>query len=454
MFPKLTTHFNANGKVMAEQSDIYNRPEELLQKLIRFDTTNPPGNEKACIHFIDELLQQAGFQTTILSRDPNRPNIIAKLKGQGNAPGVLLYGHVDVVTTTNQNWTHPPFEANIIDDYVWGRGALDMKGGVAMMLAAFLKAKAEGLKPAGDITLAIVSDEEAGGDFGAKFLVENHADLLNGIRYAIGEFGGFSMYIAGKKFYPIQVAEKKISWLKATVSGQGGHASFPVRNGTMARAAQMLLHLNETRLPVHISPVVKEMFMTIADNVPEPFSSQLRQITNPELSDSIVDHMGQQGIMFEAMLRNTANPTIVRGGNKINVLPGKIEFEFDGRLLPEFTPDDLIRELHAITGDDIQFELVRHDEGSSIPDMGWFDTLSEILHNADPNGIPIPFLLPAVTDARFFARIGIQTYGFLPMDLPQDFNFLGTIHNADERIPVGSLSFGMNAIYSALQSIH
>ncbi len=194
---------------MAEQPDIYNRPEELLQKLIRFDTTNPPGNEKACIHFIDELLQQAGFQTTIVSRDPNRPNIIAKLKGQGNAPGVLLYGHVDVVTTTNQNWTHPPFEANIIDDYVWGRGALDMKGGVAMMLAAFLKAKAEGLKPAGDITLAIVSDEEAGGDFGAKFLTENHADLLKGIRYAIGEFGGFSMHIAGKKFYPIQVAEKE-----------------------------------------------------------------------------------------------------------------------------------------------------------------------------------------------------------------------------------------------------
>lgn len=438
---------------MAEQPDIYNRPAELLQRLIRFDTTNPPGNEKACIQFIDELLQQAGFQTTILSRDPNRPNIIAKLKGQSHAPGILLYGHVDVVTTANQNWTHPPFEANIIDNKVWGRGALDMKGGVAMMLSAFLKAKAESLQPAGDVTLAIVSDEEAGGDFGARFLVENHADLFKGIRYAIGEFGGFSMYIAGKKFYPIQVAEKKISWLKATVSGPGGHASFPVRNGTMARAGKMLTHLNETRLPIHINPIVKDMFMTIADHVSEPYSSQIRQILNPELSDSIVGQLGNQGIMFEAMLRNTANPTIVRGGNKVNVVPSEIEFEFDGRLLPEFTPDDLIRELHKITGEDIHFELVRYDEASGKPDLGWFDTLSGILQDADPTGIPIPFLLPAVTDARFFSRIGIQTYGFLPMDLPQDFNFLGTIHNADERIPVASLDFGTSAIFTALQRI-
>lgn len=439
---------------MAPQSDIYNRPTELLQKLIRFDTTNPPGNEIDCIHFIDGLLKEAGFGTTILSKKPKRPNIIAKITGQGKAPGVLLYGHVDVVTTANQKWTHPPFEAKIMDDFVWGRGALDMKGGVAMMLSAFLKAKAEGLKPAGDIMLAIVSDEEAGGDMGAKFLAENHSDLFKGIRYAIGEFGGFSLYIAGKKFYPIQVAEKKTSWLKATVSGQGGHASLPARNGTMARAAQMLLKLNEKRLPVHISPVVRDMFLTIADNIPDPVGSQIRHITNPDLSDAVVDQMGPQGRMFEAMLRNTANPTIVRGGDKINVVPSMIEFEFDGRLLPEFTPDDLIKELHEIVGDDIQFELVRYDEGSSEPDMGWFNTLSDILHKADPSGIPIPFLLPAVTDARFFSRIGIQTYGFLPMDLSQDFNFLNTIHNADERIPVKALDFGTHAIFEALKRIH
>lgn len=182
---------------------IYERPVELLQNLIRFDTTNPPGNEAGCVAYINSLLTEAGFETTLLAKAPNRPNLIACLKGRGNAPPLLLYGHVDVVTTANQKWTYPPFEGKMIDGYIWGRGALDMKAGLAMLLAAFLRAKAEGLTPAGDIVLAILCDEEAGGNYGAKYLVENHAEQFEGIRYAIGEFGGFSMYIGRQKFYPI-----------------------------------------------------------------------------------------------------------------------------------------------------------------------------------------------------------------------------------------------------------
>jgi len=191
-------------------SFFYQHPAELLRRLIQFDTTNPPGNEAACIAFINGLLTDAGVETTILGKTPDRPNLMARLPGQGSAAPLLLYGHVDVVTTENQQWQQPPFEGKVTDGFVWGRGALDMKGGVAMMLAAFLRAKSEHLKLHGDVILAIVSDEEAGGVYGTKYLVENHADLFDGIRYAIGEFGGFTFYVGKRRFYPVMIAEKQI----------------------------------------------------------------------------------------------------------------------------------------------------------------------------------------------------------------------------------------------------
>ena len=208
-------------------SSIYQYPAELLQRLIRFDTTNPPGNETECIAFIHGLLNEAGIEAMVLAKTPERPNLIARLSGRGSAPPLLLYGHVDVVTTQNQEWRQPPFEGKLVDGFVWGRGALDMKGGVAMLLSAFLRAKAEGVELPGDVLLAVVSDEEAGGDYGAKFLVEQHPDLFDGIRYALGEFGGFTMYVGKKRFYPIQIAEKQICWMKATVRGSGGTDPCP-----------------------------------------------------------------------------------------------------------------------------------------------------------------------------------------------------------------------------------
>ena len=245
-------------------SSIYQRPAELLQRLIQFDTTNPPGNEAECITFIKSLLTEAGIGTTILARMPERPNLVSRLPGQGNAPPLLLYGHVDVVMTENQEWRYPPFEGKVAEGFVWGRGALDMKGGIAMMLSAFLRAKAEGLALPGDVVLAIVSDEEAFGDFGAKYLVENHADLFKGIRYAIGEFGGFAFYAGNRRFYPIMVAEKQICWMKATLRGPGGHGSLPVHGGAIAKLAHMLKQLDKCRLPIHVTPVAHRMFKTMA----------------------------------------------------------------------------------------------------------------------------------------------------------------------------------------------
>lgn len=430
---------------------ISERPAALLQHLIRFDTTNPPGNEAACVAYIKTLLTEAGFAPILLARSPKRPNLIARLKGRGNAPPLLLYGHVDVVTTANQRWTHPPFAGEEIDGYIWGRGALDMKGGISMMLAALLRAKAEGLTPAGDVVLAVVCDEEAGGDYGAEYLVENHPEQFEGIRYALGEFGGASMYVGGHTFYPIQVAEKQMCWMRATVRGPGGHGSRPMRGGAMANLARFLTALDRHRTPVHITPPARQMIEGMAATLPFPTGLVLRQLLNPALTDIVLNLMGEAGRIFEPVLRNTVNATVVRGGDKVNVIPSQIHLEMDGRLLPGFGPKDMLSELRRIVGQEVELEVKRYDPGPAEPNMGLFPLLADILREADPQGTPLPMLLPAVTDGRFFSRLGIQTYGFTPMKLPPDFSFFETIHAADERIPVEALDFGTNVIHRVLQ---
>lgn len=433
---------------------IYQRPVEILQSLIRFDTTNPPGNEADCVAYVNSLLSEAGFTTTLLAKTPNRPNLITRLKGRGSASPLLLYGHVDVVTTLGQAWTHPPFEAKIVDGYVWGRGALDMKGGVAMMLAAFLKAKAEGLSTSGDVVLAILSDEEGGGDFGAKYLVENHPEQFKGIRYALGEFGGSRFYFGRKKLYPIMVAEKQICWMQAHVRGPGGHGAFPMRGGAMAKLARVLQQLDQRRLPVHVKPAARQMVGGMASTLSFPQNLILRQLLNPGLTDLMLRLLGTRGQGLQPLFRNTVNATIVRGGDKINVIPSEIALELDGRLLPGFSPDEMIAELHRIVGNGIEIEVGRHDPGPAEPDMGLFDTLAGILHEADPGALPVPMFMPGVTDGRFFSRLGIQTYGFTPMNLPPGLELLQKAHAADECIPVEALDFGANAIYQALQRYH
>ena len=430
---------------------IYQRPAELLQKLIQFDTTNPPGNEAVCVQYIDDLLQAADIETTLLAKDPNRPNLIARLKGRGEAPPLLLQGHIDVVTTAGQQWTHAPFAGELADGYVWGRGALDMKGGVAMMLSAFLRAKLEGADLPGDVILTILADEEDGGDYGAKFLVQEHSEQFTGVRYALGEFGGFTMAIGGQRFYPIMVAEKQVCWMKMTIHGPAGHGSMPVRGGAMARLGEVLQTLDRKRLPVHVTPVTRQMFEAIADHVAFPTNFVLRQLLRPALTNRMLDTLGDQVRIFDPLLHNTVSPTGLRASDKTNVIPGQVELMLDGRLLPGFTPADMLAELHALLGDDVDIEVMAHDPGPPQPDMGLFNTLAGILQEADPEGIAVPLLLSGVTDARFFAQLGIQTYGFLPMQLPSDFNFAQTIHAADERIPAAALDFGTAAIYQALQ---
>jgi acetylornithine deacetylase/succinyl-diaminopimelate desuccinylase-like protein len=358
---------------------------------------------------------------------------------------------MDVVTTEGQQWAHPPFEGHIEDGYVWGRGALDMKGGLAMMISALLRARRDGLRPPGDVIFAGVADEENLGTFGSKFLVEKHAEQFAGVHYALGEFGGFSFYFGPRRYYPIMVAEKQGCWMKATVRGSAGHGSLPIKSGAMVKMAEMLKRLDHRRLPVHITPPVREMVDAAAASLPAPLGFGLRLMLYPFLTDLILDLIGEPVRVFEPLFHNTASATMLGASDKINVIPAQVSAGLDGRLLPGFSPEDIVQELHQILGREVEIEVMVYEPGPVGFDMGFFETLAGVLRESDPQGIPVPFLLSGVTDARFFSRLGIQTYGFLPMKLPRGFKFSETVHAANERIPVEALDFGSDVIFKAMQ---
>lgn len=438
---------------LGDEISIYQRPIDLLQQLICFDTTNPPGNEAECIGFIHNLLTSAGIEPGIYAKVPTRPNLVARLPGRGEAPPLLVYAHVDVATTENQIWQYPPFEGRIVDGHIWGRGAIDDKGGAAMSICAFLRAKAESLIPPGDIVLAILCDEEYGGDFGAKFLIENHPDLFTGIRYAIGETGGFTFYIGKQKFYPIMVAEKQYCMLNATLHGPSSYAtSTVVRGGAAAKAGALLTGLDKARLPVHVTPVTRQMIETISKNMPFPAGQVMQLLLTPALTDLVLDSLGPQGETIFPLLHNTCTVVGISGGEQVLTTPSKIVVTLGIGLLPGYNLGQVLQEIQESTKQKLDYEVIyAGNPGPERPDMGLFDTLSQIIREADPGGVPMPLMLTAPTDAINFNRLGIQTYGFQPLKLPPGIEIEKLAHAANERIPVEAIEFGSNAIFNVLQ---
>ena len=426
-------------------------PVELLRALLRFDTSNPPGNERSCLEFIAGLLREAGVDARLLARDEGRPNLVARWPGRGEAPALLLYGHVDVVPARVSEWAHDPFGGELIDGEVWGRGALDMKGGVAMMVAAVLRAARERFEPAGDLVLALASDEETGSDLGAKFLVDEHPELFEGVRFALGEIGGFTQWVGNRRLYPIQVAEKQRCLIRATVRGRGGHASAVVRGTAAAKLGRLLTLLDRGRLPVHVTPVARQMLEATAGALPAHQRLAIGPLLKPQLTDRVLGLFGEEAAALAPLFHNTATPTVLRGGDSTNVIPTELEVELDGRVLPGQTPQDLLGELEALAGGLAEFEVVREEPAvPPEPDLTLFPVLAGILREHDPDGTPIPTLVAGYTDARHFARLGIQTYGFLPMRLPKHIT-TELIHAPNERIPADAVEFGAECVFEAIR---
>lgn len=426
-------------------------PVTALQDLIRLDTTNPPGNEKLAIDYLAAVLSEHGIAHRTVAKDPDRPNLIASIAGAGRAPGLLMQGHVDVVPTAGQPWASDPFSGDVRNGFVWGRGSLDMKSGIVMMLDAFLRLAGADTKPAGDIVFCALADEEAGSAFGAKFLVAEHPELFDGVRYSVGEFGAFPLTIGGVRFYPIQVAERTSVRFRLTIRGDGGHGAFGARGGTTARLGEVLRRLDRRHCPVHVVPPSRMMLEAMLPHLDgaqrRVIGSLLRERTAAATLTALRSKIG----VLEPVLRNTVAPTIVTSGETFNVLPATAHVVLDGRLLPGLTAKSFANEVRDLVGKGVEVEYEAEQPTSNDePDMGLFDTLAGIVKERDPQGVPIPFVLPAVTDGRWFARLGIQHYGFQPMKLPDDFEFQTTVHAANERIPVAAVHHGADSMFDLL----
>jgi acetylornithine deacetylase/succinyl-diaminopimelate desuccinylase-like protein len=421
-------------------------PGELAQQLIRFDTTSPGGRERELIDWLVPQLEAAGLDVRVLARDPDRPNIVARLAGRGEAPPLLLHGHVDVVPVTGQKWSVDPFAGVIDDGVLWGRGALDMKG-VAMLVTAVLRA-AQGPPPPGDLILCVLSDEEQGGAFGASFLVEEHAELFARVRHAIGEFGGFSFPMIGKRVYPIQVAEKQRAVVRLLAEGDAGHGALGGPGSAVTALAQSTRRIGKTGLPVHITPVAARMLEEMADAVGSPLGGVVRALGRESISGAVLRTLGDRAEAIGPMLRNTATVTHLAAGDRdaINVVPARAEANLDCRVLPGYGPEELLAELRPLLARGVRAEIVLFEQADPVVDWSLYPLLAKLLGDADPTGHPVPMLLAGVTDGRHFSRLGIQHHGFLPMQLPPDLRFQSLLHAADERVPVAALDFGTDIL--------
>ena len=420
-----------------------------LQELLRIDTTNPPGNEQAAAEYLAGILAREGLAPSVLTSEPGRANVIARLPGRGVRGPLLLQGHTDVVPADPGEWEHPPFGGLIADGCIWGRGAVDMKGTVIMQLMAVLLVHRMGVKPSGDVIFAAVADEEVGGFAGAGWLVDNHPDLVRA-DVALGELGGFTLYVGDAIYYPIQVTEKDAWSLKLTVRGQSGHGSQPIRNGAMAATGRVLERLTGQRLPFHLTPVAERFIRELARAQP-----QLLGLLDPQLCDRVLAEMGPQvSRMFEAITHNTASPTIIHGGAKINVIPGTVEIQVDGRLLPGQNVEDFVAEVHALIGDDAEIATYRWQRATPVyetPTDEFFDQLGTIVQELEPGARPVPYIVTGGTDARHFSQLGTRCYGFAPVRLPRNLPFGSLFHAANERIPIDGFLFGLQAVHRAVE---
>ncbi|MGW7549079.1 M20/M25/M40 family metallo-hydrolase [Streptomyces sp. NPDC054770] len=417
---------------------------DLCRELIRFDTSNfgdhsGPGERKAA-EWVAEKLAEVGLEPKIFESHPGRASTVARIEGADpTRPALLIHGHLDVVPANADDWTHHPFSGEIADGCVWGRGAVDMKDMDAMTLAVVRDRLRSGRKPPRDIVLAFLADEEAGGTWGARHLVDNHPDLFEGVTEAISEVGGFSFTVnEQRRLYLIQTAEKGMHWMKLKVAGTAGHGSMIHRDNAITELSEAVARLGRHKFPVRVTKTTRAFL----DELGDALGTEL----DPEDMESTLARLGGIAKLIGATLSNTANPTQLNAGYKVNVIPGEATAHVDGRFLPGHE-EEFLADLDRILGPNVVRADVHSDKALETSfDGALVEAMQSSLLAEDPTAKAIPYMLSGGTDAKSFDDLGIRGFGFAPLKLPPELDFAGMFHGVDERVPVDGLQFGVRVL--------
>jgi len=422
--------------------------------LLRLDTRNPPGNEIRAARYLHDLFAAEGIAGEIVGPSSDRATFIARLKGDGSAPPLLLMSHTDVVAVEPEKWTHDPFSGDVADGFLYGRGALDMKQMVTMEAMTMLLLKRVGARLKRDVIYMAAADEECGGHAGAGWVVEHRPGLIEA-EYALNEGGGSGLEINGRRYYPVQTAEKGTVRFRVRTQGRPGHGSVPHPDNAILKLAAILAKLTPDLLPVHFTQTARAYFAGLAANQPPDMAQALRDVLADEATaDAAIDRLPAEPSLrqrMRAMLRNTVTPTMLQAGSQINVIPSVAEAFVDGRNLPGWTPEMVLEELRAAIGSEAEIDFLdpspplEADVQSPL-----FNTITEVLKEHDPEATPIPFLLTGGTDAKHVTQLGTKVYGFVPglYAGPEEGR---RVHSHDERVSTRSLQWGIRVLYEVVE---
>ncbi len=415
--------------------------------LIRIDTTNRGGGdctERPAAEYVATQLADAGLAPLLLESAPGRANVVVRLPGEDRArPGLLVHGHLDVVPAEPADWSVPPFSGEVADGWVWGRGAIDMKGTVAMMLTVARRLAREGRRPARDVVLAFTADEEDSAEAGSDWLVREHADLFEGCTEGISESGAYTFHAgAGVRLYPVGAGERGTAWLELTAHGTAGHGSRVNHDNAVGTLAAAVARIHAHRWPVRLTPTVTAALREIGGAVGVALDPDDEDFD----VDTAIARLGPAGALVASTVRNSANPTVLQAGYKVNVIPGSATARVDGRVLPGGAAE-FETTLDRLCGDGVAWRYLHREVPlEAAVDSPTFAAMRASLQAEDPGGHVVPVCLAGGTDAKQFSRLGITGYGFAPLRLPDGFDYSAAFHGIDERVPVAGLEFGVDVL--------
>jgi len=413
---------------------------DLCRDLIRIDTSNPIKPERPAAEYVAEKLTDVGLNPQLFESEPGRASVVARIEGSDSSRGALLiHGHLDVVAADKNHWQVDPFAGEIKDGCLWGRGAVDMKDMDAMSLAVIRQWMREGRKPPRDVVVAYLADEEAGGRMGAHWLVDNHPELFEGCTESISEVGGFSLEIRPDlRLYPVQTAQRGMAWMKLVARGRAGHGSLPNSANAVTELAEAVARIGRHDWPIRMTAATQAFL--------DELGGAIGIEIDPHNLGAVANKLGTITALVAATVRNTANPTMLEAGYKVNVVPQEATASIDGRFLPGFE-DEFYKTIDELLGPNVTRETITHEIALETEwDGALVDAMKASITSQDPQGKAVPYCLFGGTDDKSFSELGIRGFGFSPLRLTPDLDFAGMFHGVDERVPLEGLKFGTRVL--------